>query len=289
MILVAGSTGSVGGMIVQQLLAQRKSVRILVRPGSEYQYLIVLGAEPIAGDLKDRWSLDCACQGITTVITTANSVQRGGNDNVETVDLNGNRNLIDAAKAASVKHFIFTSAHGAVANSPMPYIQAKAKTEDHLRESGMNYTILRPNIFMGVWFGTIIGLALQNGQPARLVGRGDKKHTFIAEPDVAAFAAAAVDNPAAINQTLTLGGPEAVSWNDIFEAAGGIIGHELEIRRIAPTEPLPFVPQESGYAMSSLMAFLDSYESPLDMREMTEMYGVHLTSVEEFLRYMFGI
>jgi NADH dehydrogenase len=286
MILVVGATGSVGGMIVQQLLARGKSVRILVRANSEYQNLVALGAQPVIGDLKDRASLDHACTGITTVITTANSAQRAGEDNVENVDLKGNRNFIDASKAAGVKHFIFVSAQGADPNSPVPFVQAKALTENYLRESGMNYTILRPNIFMGVWFGVIIGLALQNGQPASLVGSGNKKHTFIAEPDVAAFAVAAVDNPAAINQTLIVGGPDALSWNDIFAAAGRVIGRELEVRHIAPTVPIPFVPHEAGYTMSGLMAYLDSYESPQDMTEISKLYGIRLTSAEEFLRYM---
>lgn len=288
MILVVGATGSVGRMIVQQLLARGKSVRILVRPHSEYQSLVALGAQPVIGDLKDRASLDRACEGQSTVITTANSAQRGGEDNVENVDLNGNRNLIDAAKAAGVRHFIFLSAQGVDPNSPVPFVQAKAHTESHLRQSGMNYTILRPNIFMGVWFGVIIGLALQNNQPATLIGSGDKKHTFIAEPDVAAFAVAAVDNPAAINQILILGGPEAVSWNEIFTTAGRVLGRDLEVRRIAPTEPIPFVPQDAGYTMGGLMAYLDTYESPVEMAGMSEQYGVPLTSVEQFMRAMFA-
>lgn len=288
MILMVGATGSVGGMIVQQLLMHGKSVRMLVRPNSEYQYLVALGAQPVSGDLKDRASLHRACKGITTIITTANSAQRGGEDNVQNVDLKGNRDLIDAAKAAGVKHFIFVSVQGADPNSPVPFIQAKVSTENHLRESGMNYTILRPNIFMGVWFGVIIGLALQNGQPITLVGSGEKKHTFIAEPDVAAFAVAAVDNPAAINRTLTLGGPEAISWNDIFAAAGRVLGRELGVRRIPPTEPIPFIPPEAGHTMSGLMAFTDLYESPLDMTETSELYGVCLTPAEEFMRYMFS-
>ncbi len=288
MILVVGSTGQLGGIITRQLLQQGKSVRILVRPSSDYQHLVDIGAQPILGDLKDRSSLDKACEGISTVITTANSAQRGGEDNVENVDLNGNHNLIDAAKAAGVKHFIFTSALGSDITSPVPFIQAKAKTEQYLRSSGMNYTILAPNIFMGVWLGVIIGLALQNGQPVTLVGSGEKKHSFIAEPDIAAFAVSAVDNPAAINQYIAIGGPEAISWLEIFNIAGRVLGHELKIKRIAPTEPIPFLPVDAGLTMSGIMAFSDTYETPIDMAETAKTYGVRLTTVEEFLRGMFS-
>src|SRR2546430_2638887 len=107
MILVVGATGNVGSAITSQLLQQGRSVRILVRPKSRYQPLVEAGAQAVFGDLKDRASLDVACQGIDTIITSATSLERGGEDNPQTVELEGNRNLIDAAKAAGVNHFIF--------------------------------------------------------------------------------------------------------------------------------------------------------------------------------------
>ena len=64
MILILGSTGTLGGIITRRLLAEGKPVRILVRPGSNYQPLVDLGAQPVIGDLKDRASLDAACQGV---------------------------------------------------------------------------------------------------------------------------------------------------------------------------------------------------------------------------------
>lgn len=90
MILVAGGTGRLGGLITRHLLEQGKEVRILVRrnsPSEELakqgmatpiETLIDAGAQPVYGDLKDRASLDAACQGIETVVTTANSARRGG-------------------------------------------------------------------------------------------------------------------------------------------------------------------------------------------------------------------
>jgi uncharacterized protein YbjT (DUF2867 family) len=115
------------------------------------QSLIDAGARPVYGDLKDRASLDAACEGIETVITTANSAMRGGEDNVDTVDRQGNRNLIEAARATGAKQFIFASFLGADLRSPVPLFQAKAETEAVLGESGMPYTVLAPNFFIESW------------------------------------------------------------------------------------------------------------------------------------------
>ena len=83
MILVVGATGALGGMIARDLLATGVAVRVLVRPGSAYGALVESGAQPVMGDMKDAQSLARACEGIRTVITTANSVGRSGGDTVE--------------------------------------------------------------------------------------------------------------------------------------------------------------------------------------------------------------
>ena len=122
MILVAGATGTLGGEIALRLLQSGEDLRVLVRQHSPAEAhfqqssaeaiktLTAAGAQPVYGDLKDRASLDLACQGVKQLITTANSAGRGGEDNPQTVDLGGNRNLIDAARQAGVEHFIFVSA-----------------------------------------------------------------------------------------------------------------------------------------------------------------------------------
>jgi uncharacterized protein YbjT (DUF2867 family) len=296
MILVVGATGRLGGMIAQRLLAAGKEVRILVRhdsPSQELakqglatpaQSLIDAGAEPVYGDLKDRASLDAACQGIETLLTTANSALRGGEDNVETVDLKGNRSLIDAARAAGVKQLIFTSALVADKDSPVPFLQAKALSEERLCASGLGFTILAPNTFMEVWVGSIVGMPLQRGQPVTLVGKARCKHSFVSMGDVAAFAVAAVDNPAALNQRLAIGGPEAVSWRDVVAACGRALGRELPVQFVAPGEPMPGQREE----VSALMAAMESYESVIDMAEAARTFGVELTPLGVVADRMFG-
>jgi uncharacterized protein YbjT (DUF2867 family) len=282
-ILVVGATGYLGGMITQKLLAQGQDVRILVRPHSDYQSLLQAGVRPVVGDLKDRLSLDPACDGVATIITTANSASRGGEDNPQTVDLQGNHNLIDAAKAAGVKQFIFTSALGADANSPVPFFQAKGQSEVYLRDSGMPYTILAPTIFMDIWVPMVIGTPLRAGQPVTLVGEGRRKHSFIAVTDVAAFATAAIGHEAAMNHYLPLGGPEAVSWRDVIATVQRVLGREVAVQSVAPGEPVPGLPEVAA----GLMSALETYDSIIDMTETASTFGVRQTTLEEFIRQAF--
>ncbi|MEO6795461.1 MAG: SDR family oxidoreductase [Candidatus Dormibacter sp.] len=280
MILVVGATGSLGGSIARRLLQEGKSVRLLVRPQSDAKPLVNLGGEFVAADLKDRASLDPAVHGIETVITTANSAIRGGADNPETVEHQGNQHLIDAAAAAGVRQFIFVSALGADPASPIPFLAGKGKAEQHLRASGLRHTILEPNLFMDVWLGMIFGMAIAQGRPPTVVGEGRRKHSFIAQDDVRAFAQAAIGNAAAIGKTLVLGGPEPIAFREAAGIYEKVLGHPLGVRYLPAGTTLPGVPE----AVSALAAMLDTYDSPIPMEATAQTFKVPLTSVEAFVR-----
>ena len=284
MILVAGATGYLGGLITRNLLQQGRSVRILVRPNSDYTQLKEAGAKPVHGDLKDPESLRPACEGVEIVITTANSAQRDGDDNPESVDLKGNQNLIDVARDAGVRQYIFVSAYGADISHLVPFLQAKARTEEYLRGSGLTYTILAPHIFMDVWIPMIVGSVLQQEGPVVLIGSGDCRHSFISVADVAAFAVAAVQNQIAFNQKLALGGPEAVSWREIIALT------EKRIRRPIPVQTVPVgeaVPQLPALILG-LLTSMAMGDVIVPMGETARAFGVAQTTVEHFVRSKFA-
>ena len=284
MILIVGASGLLGGQITQRLLAQGQTVRILVRPTSAPQASALCDAQMVTGDLKDRASLDAACRGVDVVITTANSAMRGGEDNVQTVDLDGNRRLIDAAQEAGVKQFIFTSALGVDPQSTVPFFRAKAKSEAHLRSSGLPYTILAPNIFIEVWVPMIVGRPALAGQSVKLVGEGRRKHTFVSIGDVAAFATAAIGHPAAINQHLPIGGPEALSWRDVVATFERVLGRPIEIESLSPEDPALGLPEGIG----QMMAGLEMYDSVIETTELARTFNVRQTTVGEFVSRNFA-
>lgn len=291
MILVVGATGIVGGMITRQLLEQDREVRILVRNNSPSEQLaqegratsaaslIEAGVQPVYGDLRDRVSLDAAVEGVEAVISTANSAGRGGEDNPQSVDLEGNRNLIEAAREAGVEHFIFVSALGADPDHPVPFMQAKGQSEASLRASGMEYTILAPTPFMEIWAAVVVGMPALQGQPVTLVGEGRRRHSFISNRDVSAFAVAAVDYSAARNQYLAIGGPEPLTWLDVVATYERVLGRPISVQFMAIGEPVP-LPDP----MPWILAGMETYDSAIEMDEIARTFDVPLTRLETFVR-----
>lgn len=286
MILLVGATGLVGGMIARGLLAEGRDVRVLVRPGSPYQPLVEAGAAPVVGDLKDPASLVPACAGVETVITTATAGSRGGADTAQTVDLEGNRHLIDAARAAGVRQLVFISATAADEGSPAPLLRAKAVVEAYLRDSGLPYTILASDTIMDLLLPLVVGGPARAGRPVTLVGEGQRRHSFVAARDLAAFAVAAVGHPAALNRRVAVGGPAAVSLRDVVAAYERALGHPIPVRTIAPGELLPDLPPVPGLAevVSGMAAVLETFDSPLDVAETARAFGVRLTPLDEVVR-----
>ena len=292
MILVVGATGVVGGMIARGLLEQGKEVRVLVRrdsPSSQLvqqglatsaEELLESGAHPVHGDLRYRDSLDAALENVETVVTTANSAMRGGADNPQSVDLDGNRNLIEAARGAGVEHFVFVSLLGAVPDHPDPFMRAKGQSEASLQESGMGHTILAPTAFMEVWPAMVVGMPVLQGQTVTLVGEGSRRHSFVSNRDVAAFAVAAVDNPAAHNQHLAIGGPEALTWHEVVATYERVLERSIPVEYVAIGEPVPGLPDP----MPAMLAGMETYDSVVEMEETSRTFDVPLTRLETFVR-----
>jgi uncharacterized protein YbjT (DUF2867 family) len=145
-ILVLGATGRQGGAVVRELTARGFPVRALTRdPGKpEAKALAGLGAAVVNGSLDDAVSLRRAMEGVHGAFSIQTPYGPGGaaRETREGVA------VADAAKAAGVKHLVYSSVGGAERNTGIPHFESKHRIEEHIRAARMRATILRPVFFM---------------------------------------------------------------------------------------------------------------------------------------------
>ena len=285
-ILVAGATGYLGSEICRQLISKNKNVRGLVRTTSDSNkvaHLKELGVEIVEGDLKNKGSLENALHGVSAVITTVSStLSRQEGDSIQTVDDEGQINLVDAAINAGVKHFIYVSF---CELGECPLQTAKRKVEKHLAESSLNYTILQPTYFMEVWLSPVLGFDYPNAK-ANIFGEGKNKVSWIAIKDVASFAVDSLDNPAAKNRIIQLGGPEALSPLEVVNIFETTKGKKFELQFV-PEEALKAQRDGAQDPLSESFSTLTLgvvNGSEIDMKSTLDDFLIQLTSVTDYAK-----
>lgn len=291
MILIAGATGILGYEICRLLAENGKDIRSLVRETSDQEKigkLKSLGAEIVYGDLKNRESLTAACDGASTIISTVSStLARQEGDSIESVDRQGQLNLIETAQSAGVSHFIYISFPDSGISFPLQ--DAKRSAEEALKSSGMTYTILQPTDFMEVWLSPMLGLDAANGF-ARIYGTGENKLSWISYKDVAKFAAASVDNSAARDAVIELGGPEALSHLEVVAVFENVMGKAFTIEHVAEEA----LREQKAAATDSLQKSFaglmlgTAAGNIIDMEDTVQDFRVELTSVKEYARSVAG-
>jgi uncharacterized protein YbjT (DUF2867 family) len=214
MILVTGATGSNGLELVKQLAARRVPVRAMVRNPAKATELQLPGVEIVAGDFEKPASLPAALKGIDRAFLLAPPVQ--DSDRLE-------RAFIDAAKAAGGRHIVNLSAVGARPDAPHSFGRWHGKAEQYLKQSGLKYTILRPNFFMQ----NLLGSAAMIKGGTIYVPAGQGKAPMVDVRDIAAVAAACLTEPGHENQVYEVTGPEPIGYSDIAAVFTQVLGRQV--------------------------------------------------------------
>lgn len=295
LILVAGGTGFVGAGIVRELARRGKRVAVLTRdavraldrfPGIEVEYR--------QGDVRDEASLAAAVQGAETVIGSQQFPQSPVEDRkrghtFEEVDARGTEKLVRAAQAAGVRRYVYLSGAGAAPDAAYHWFRAKWRAEAAVRESGMTYVIFRPSWVYGPEDNALNRfIAMSRFLPfVPLIGNaaGQRLQPVFID-DLARAVAEAVDNPAADNQTLEIGGPDVLTMKEVVRAALQAAGR----RRLL----LP-VPKSVMKAAASLLQFMPgrpltpdavefvTMDALADPSEVRRKLGVRLTALRDGL------
>jgi len=290
MILVVGSTGLVGNEVCRILASKSIPFRALVRETSapaKVEGLKTMGAELVKGDLRDPDSLAAACKGISQVINTVSSMPFSyvpGVNDIQSVDLEGVKRLVDAAKGAGVTYFMDISFSGNIARH-FPLSDAKRAVEQHLKASGMAYTILRPSYFMELWLSPAVGFDAANAT-AVVYGIGDQPIAWISFKDVAQFAVESLANPQAHNRVMELGGPESLSPHKVIGFYEAAMGKTFTVTHVLPEALQTQFEGATDPMQKSFVGLMQCYADgdPINMRHTHENSAVRFTAVKEFIK-----
>jgi NADH dehydrogenase len=190
------------------------------------------GASIVKGDLRDVESLEFALRGVSTVVSSTHSMLGKGEESLELVDDEGMRSLIDQAKLAGVGHFIFISVYGAALDHPVDFWQTKARIERYLRDSGLDYTIIRPTAYMEMHAYELIGKFVEKGKRVMMFGSGKNPRNFVAAGDVAKMVIAATDDPRMRGEVVEMGGPENLSSNQVADIFARVSGKKAKVTHL---------------------------------------------------------
>ena len=209
-ILVTGATGNIGGEIVR--LLKEKNADFVAATNTRS----IDGVDSVALNFADTQSLEKAMQGVSTLfMVLANHPDM----------ITWGKNVIDTAKKCGVKHIVRSSGSLADGNSSIGVRKALAETNQYLKESGIDYTITAPGFFMQN-FINFHGDDYKNG--ALYLPAGDGKVAWVDVRDIAAVNVDVLLNPEKYrNQTLTITGPEALSYAEAVAVLNNVLGKDV--------------------------------------------------------------
>lgn len=286
MILVTGATGKLGGNVVRALRSMGQPVRALVRKGSRYFWLNDSGCTYFFGDLTDPDTIFRAVSGVDYLIACSGVEHETKADNHTTVTVDGHQNLWDAAVARGVEHIVYISAMGVDRDYPVPWFQAKFTAEQSLIDSGLNHTILRPTPFTS----TFAQMAFKAAEKGKVImpGAGENIVAPIAPKDLALIAISCLDLEMAHNETLEVGGPEAMTAEEALRRAIEVYGQGGDVMALSSvvTQGVAKLVRVLGKRWENKVkhrATWFSNEFVTEMGSITDATGFELTGFDEAL------
>ena len=235
MILLAGGTGRLGTKVVTLLGQRGQDLRVLTRDRSRAAHLADRRVEIVEGDVRDLAAVRRAVAGARTVVSAIQGFAGTKDGSPATIDRDGNRNLILAAREARVENFVLVSVKDASPNHPAELMRMKYAAEQDLKASGFAWVIIRPTAYMETWC-EVLGRPLLDKGKTQVFGNGRNPINWVSAADVAEFVALAALDPEMRGEVIEVGGPDNLTMStfvDVFRKEVGSSGNVGHIPRAA--------------------------------------------------------
>lgn len=234
MILMVGTTGRLGRAVAERLLQDGIPFRAGCRNVAKARWLVERGVEVLRMDVESGAGVKEAISGASKVISCIHGLLGRSRHSITRIDVRGQAAMIDAAADAGVKRFVYISALGASPDHPSEFWKAKARTEQHLRASGLDYVILRPSAFMDLYAHDLIGASVMRGKAVFLLGKGTTPRNMVAVADVADAAIKALTRDDLVGQTMAVVGWDNPTEREVAALYAGLSGKPLKLRTVPP-------------------------------------------------------
>ena len=226
-VLVTGGTGFVGTHLVNAFARRGHSVAVLARHPDAARNRYNRPVESVPGNVLDPASLARACAGRDAVIHLVGIIHEKGEQTFDRMHREAAENVVAAMRAAGVRRLLHMSAMGASDDAPSEYGRTKAAGERAVRESGLDWTILRPSIIFGPGDGFVSLLApIVRWNPGFIpvIGPGTTRFMPVSVYDVARVFCDALEKPETIGRTFEVGGPQTFTLNEIYREIALAVG-----------------------------------------------------------------
>ena len=297
-VALIGGTGYVGSYLIDELLKNEHTPRLLVRDGSDYKVMQSDKCEIVSGNIEDDSSIKKTlegCDAVIYLIALIREFPKKGLTN-EKLQFRGSEKVAKIAENSGVKRFLLMSALGA---SPDPngskYMQAKHLSEQSVKNTNLDWTILRPSSLFGdprggdrPEFCMMLDKLMLNLVPypkffpfpapsfftgANPLDAGNYALSMVHVKDVASVFVKVLSDDETNKKTIEIGGSREVSWNEIVKSIASVTGQKVFMF------PTPF------FAISTVAGLLDRFEwFPAGQDQLNDLVKGSICNSEELFK-----
>ena len=277
MILITGATGKTGSAAVQELSNQNIPFRVLIRNEDKLNQITDMGGEVIIGTIEDDAALNQAMEGVQkALVLLPNSEQQ----------LFLEKKVVDAALEANVQHIVKMSSMEAVPEATSPIPKLHMQSENYIKNSGMNWTMIKPNFFMQNLLGSGKTIVEQN---KFFLPMGEGKAGMIHTKDVGTVIAKVLSEDGHEGQNYEVTGPEILSFHDVAEIFSKVLGKKVDYINVPIDEYKKTLSQfltNQWHLDSVIDLFKDIAEGGIEDKTDTfeDLIGKSPCSLEQFIQ-----
>ncbi len=271
-VLVTGITGKQGGAVAESL--RRHGIRVvgLTRNVEKAAAWKERGVELLEGDLSDRKALDRALETVESAYLVTTPFE-GGMD----AEISMGTSFVDAARNADIDHLVFSSVVAADRRTGIPHFETKARIEEHLKGSGVPFTIIRPVFFMENFLSPWVLPGIREGKVVMGV-RPDRRLQMISVHDIGEFVSAAFRSADPyLRQTIEIAGDE-LTIPDALGVISRVTNHPVRYEAL----PDDMLERAVGEDMAKMYRWFNEVGYSVDIPAIKKTWRVPLSTFREF-------